>query len=105
MTQPNHEVPDGVLYPEEILFVESLSEIATLGAVRPEEESEELTQFVEDSVIFMFSGIKGVGENVQPAEVIVAMPMEAVLFIIATAMRRVSEQPPEEDTGLIIPGQ
>jgi hypothetical protein len=105
MTQPNPDVPDGVLYPGDILFVEALSE-ATEWTPLTDEASpdiDQMKQFLKDSIVFVFDGIKGVGDEVGPETYIVAMPMEAVLFIIATAMKRVGEMPPEDGMGLIIP--
>jgi len=86
------EVPDGVLNILQVMFVEAIGEVTGWEPVEDvgDPHIDQLQAMLKESFVFRFTGV--VAERDGNVNVDIAMPAEAVMFIITTVMRRMQEQ-------------
>lgn len=110
------ELPDGVMPEHDIIFLDELAELKDWepSDPTPSPELDQRKAFFKESFIFLFKGFKQSNPD-ESVQVVIAMPQEAVMFIITTAMQRAAEQqgnsglatepiPPTSPGGLFLPG-
>lgn len=80
----------GMIGENDIMFLEAIALVDNMDTLNKDSDprADQMTAFLNESFVFVIEGFKAGEENIRT---VIAMPEEAVLFIITKAMERASQ--------------
>ena len=87
---PIEEPESGLIAQNDIIFLEAIALAEDIVPItRPgDPDVDQFQAFLKESFVFIIQGIKGDGEKEERVNLTIAMPEEAVMFMIEKAMER-----------------
>jgi hypothetical protein len=102
--EPTQEAQHGIIDSRNIVFLESIAMVENMEMIQASDPqtAAEFKKFLDESMVFIMEGFTADTPDEHQMTVI-AMPMEAVLFIIASVIRKGQEENGTGTEGLTLP--